>query len=130
MIVDRPWGRVSTYALNQPVTVRVVTVDPGATTGAHYHRLREEMWIVLDPGLTLEIGNRTVVARGPNRAGSSRSRSDTPARTTAFSWTGRTMTMSGSGAGRRAPAAGHILLARHHAWWSPCTGEVAGARSS
>jgi mannose-6-phosphate isomerase-like protein (cupin superfamily) len=62
MIVDRPWGRLATYALNQPVTVRVVTVDPGATTGAHYHRLREEMWIVLDPGLTVEIGNRTVAA--------------------------------------------------------------------
>ena len=43
MIVDRPWGRLATYALNQPVTVRLVTVDPGARTGAHYHRLREEM---------------------------------------------------------------------------------------
>ena len=62
MIVDRPWGRLATYALNQPVTVRLVTVDPGARTGAHYHRLREEMWIVLDPGLTVEIGNRTVEA--------------------------------------------------------------------
>jgi mannose-6-phosphate isomerase len=62
MIVDRPWGRLATYALNQPVTVRLVTVDPGAQTGAHYHRLREEMWIVLDPGLTVEIGNRIVEA--------------------------------------------------------------------
>jgi mannose-6-phosphate isomerase len=62
MIVDRPWGRLATYALNQPVTVRLVTVDPGARTGAHYHRLREETWIVLDPGLTVEIGNRTVEA--------------------------------------------------------------------
>ncbi|TMK16180.1 MAG: cupin domain-containing protein [Actinobacteria bacterium] len=62
VIVDRPWGRLATYALNQPVTVRLVTVDPGARTGAHYHRLREEMWIVLDPGLTVEIGNRTVEA--------------------------------------------------------------------
>jgi mannose-6-phosphate isomerase len=62
MIVDRPWGRLSTYALNQPVTVRLVTVDPGARTGAHYHRLREETWVVLDPGLTVEIGNRTVEA--------------------------------------------------------------------
>jgi mannose-6-phosphate isomerase len=62
MIVDRSWGRLATYALNQPATVRIVTVNPGASTGAHYHRLREEMWIVLDPGLTVEIGNRVVEA--------------------------------------------------------------------
>ena len=62
MIVDRPWGRLATYALNQQATVRIVTVNPGARTGAHYHRLREEMWIVLDPGLTVEIGNRVVEA--------------------------------------------------------------------
>jgi len=43
-------------------TVRLVTVRPGAETGAHYHRLRDEMWVVLDPGLTVEIGNRVVQA--------------------------------------------------------------------
>ena len=62
MIVDRPWGRVATYVLNQMATVRLVTVGPGAETGAHYHRLRDEMWVVLDRGLTVEIGNRVVQA--------------------------------------------------------------------
>ena len=62
MIVDRPWGRLATYVLNQMATVRLVTVRPGAETGAHYHQLRDEMWVVLDPGLTVEIGNRVVVA--------------------------------------------------------------------
>ena len=62
MIVDRPWGRVATFALNQTTTVRLVTVRPGAGTGAHYHRLRDEMWIVLDEGLTIEIGNRVLPA--------------------------------------------------------------------
>jgi quercetin dioxygenase-like cupin family protein len=33
---------------------------PGGDTGAHYHRLRDELWIVLDPGLTIEIGNRVL----------------------------------------------------------------------
>ena len=58
MIVDRPWGRTQTYALNQPATARLVTMVPGGDTGAHYHRLRDELWIVLDPGLTIDIGNR------------------------------------------------------------------------
>ena len=60
MIVDRPWGRTQTFALNQPATARLVTVVPGGDTGAHYHRLRDELWIVLDTGLTIEIGNRTL----------------------------------------------------------------------
>ena len=60
MIVDRPWGRTQTYALNQPATARLVTVVPGGDTGAHYHQLRDELWIVLDGGLTIEIGNRVL----------------------------------------------------------------------
>ena len=77
MIVDRPWGRTQTYALNQPATARLVTVVPGGDTGAHYHRLRDELWIVLDAGLTIEIGNRVLEpspgrrAAGPGRRATS-----------------------------------------------------------
>jgi mannose-1-phosphate guanylyltransferase/mannose-6-phosphate isomerase len=60
VIVDRPWGRTQTYALNQPATARLVTMVPGGDTGAHYHRLRDELWIVLDPGLTIDIGTRVL----------------------------------------------------------------------
>ena len=62
MIVDKPWGKVATYALNQPSSVRVITVEPGQETSVHYHRMRDEMWVVLDSGLTIEIGNRMVNA--------------------------------------------------------------------
>jgi mannose-1-phosphate guanylyltransferase/mannose-6-phosphate isomerase len=60
VIIDRPWGRTQTFALNQPATVRLVTVQPGGDTGAHYHQLRDELWVVLDEGLTIEVGNRVV----------------------------------------------------------------------
>ena len=63
MIVDKPWGKVATYALNQPSSVRVITVEPGQETSVHYHRMRDEMWVVLDAGLTIEIGNRVVTAQ-------------------------------------------------------------------
>ncbi len=62
MIVDKPWGKVVTYALNQPSSVRVITVEPGQETSIHFHQLRDEMWVVLDPGLTITIGNRVVEA--------------------------------------------------------------------
>jgi len=58
MIVEKPWGKVTTYALNQPSSVRVITIDPGQETSEHYHQLRDEMWVVLDPGLVLQIGPR------------------------------------------------------------------------
>ena len=62
MIVEKPWGRVVTYALNQPSSVRVITVEPGQETSVHYHRMRDETWVVLDPGLTVEIDDRAVEA--------------------------------------------------------------------
>jgi mannose-1-phosphate guanylyltransferase/mannose-6-phosphate isomerase len=57
VILDKPWGTVVTYALNQPSSVRIITVDPGKETSVHYHRMRDETWVVLDPGLVVEIGD-------------------------------------------------------------------------
>jgi mannose-6-phosphate isomerase len=63
MIVEKPWGKVATYALNQPSSVRIITIEKGQTTSEHYHQLRDEMWVVLDDGLRIQIGNREVDAR-------------------------------------------------------------------
>jgi mannose-6-phosphate isomerase len=64
VIVEKPWGKVTTYALNQPSSVRIITIEPGQETSEHYHQLRDEQWIVLDAGLRIQIGNRVVDA-GP-----------------------------------------------------------------
>ena len=29
MIVEKPWGKVTTYALNQTASVRIITIDAG-----------------------------------------------------------------------------------------------------
>jgi mannose-6-phosphate isomerase len=63
LIVDKPWGKVVTYALNQPSSVRLITVEPGQETSEHYHQLRDEMWVVLDPGLVVQIGNKVLEAQ-------------------------------------------------------------------
>jgi mannose-6-phosphate isomerase len=60
VIVDKPWGSVATYAQNQPSTVRVITVEPGQETSVHFHRMRDETWVVLDPGLVVEIDGRSI----------------------------------------------------------------------
>jgi mannose-6-phosphate isomerase len=63
VIVEKPWGKVTTYSLNQPSSVRVIAIEPGQETSEHYHRMRDELWVVLDEGLTIQIGNRVVQAR-------------------------------------------------------------------
>jgi len=63
VIVEKPWGKVTTYALNQTSSVRIITIEPGQETSEHYHQLRDEMWIVLDEGLRIQIGNRQVEAQ-------------------------------------------------------------------
>jgi mannose-6-phosphate isomerase len=63
VIIEKPWGKVTTYALNQTSSVRIITIEPGQETSEHYHQLRDEMWIVLDEGLRVQIGNRQVEAR-------------------------------------------------------------------
>jgi hypothetical protein len=84
MIVDKPWGKVVTFALNQPSSVRMITVEPGQETSEHYHQLRDEMWIVLDPGMEIQIGNRTIETQ-PGEESRSRTGSGTPARPAAES---------------------------------------------
>jgi mannose-1-phosphate guanylyltransferase/mannose-6-phosphate isomerase len=63
MIVEKPWGKVSTYALNQPSSVRIITINPGQETSEHFHQLRDEMWVVLDEGLQVQVGERVVDAK-------------------------------------------------------------------
>jgi mannose-6-phosphate isomerase len=63
MIVEKPWGKVATFALNQPSSVRIITIEPDQETSEHYHQLRDEMWVVLDDGLRIQIGNRIVEAK-------------------------------------------------------------------
>jgi mannose-6-phosphate isomerase len=63
MIVEKPWGKVTTYALNQTASVRILTIEPAQETSEHYHQLRDETWVVLDEGLKVQIGNRVVEAQ-------------------------------------------------------------------
>lgn len=59
-MVEKPWGRFEQYTHNQPCTVKVITVDPGATLSRQYHHGRDELWIVLDPGAKVELGDEVL----------------------------------------------------------------------
>jgi len=58
--VDKPWGRFEQYAHNVPCTVKIITVEPGGTLSRQYHHGRDELWVVLDPGARVELGDKVL----------------------------------------------------------------------
>ena len=55
-LVERPWGSFKQYAHNQPVTVSLMTVQPGQRLSLQSHTGRAELWIVLDNGAAVQVG--------------------------------------------------------------------------
>ena len=55
--VEKPWGKFEQYAHNVPCTVKIITVEPGGTLSRQYHHRRDELWVVLDPGAKVELGD-------------------------------------------------------------------------
>ena len=58
--VEKPWGRFEQYTHNAPSTVKVITVEPGGRLSRQYHHGRDELWVVLDPGIRVEVGEEIV----------------------------------------------------------------------
>ena len=54
----RPWGRFTQYAYNEPVTVKIIEVKPGAVLSLQRHRRRSELWVALDPTVQVEVDGR------------------------------------------------------------------------
>lgn len=55
--VTRPWGSFRQYAFNTDVTVSLMTVRPGERLSLQSHTARAELWIVLDAGAEVQIGD-------------------------------------------------------------------------
>jgi mannose-6-phosphate isomerase len=60
---ERPWGRFRRYTHGEPTTVKVISVDPGGELSLQRHRHRDELWVMLDDGLTVQVGDEVVEAR-------------------------------------------------------------------
>ncbi len=58
--VTRPWGSFAQYAHNQEVTVSLMTVAPGQRTSLQAHTGRSELWIVLDEGASIQVGEQVM----------------------------------------------------------------------
>jgi mannose-1-phosphate guanylyltransferase/mannose-6-phosphate isomerase len=59
--VKRPWGSFKQYAFNQDTTVSLMTVLPGQRLSLQSHTGRGELWIVIDDGAVIQVGDQTAV---------------------------------------------------------------------
>lgn len=57
MILEKPWGIIKEYTLNQVCTVKMIVIASGQSTSLHYHNLRDDMWVILDDGLKVQVGD-------------------------------------------------------------------------
>ena len=62
---ERPWGDFQQLVMNQPVTVKIITVLPGHRLSLQRHDHRGELWQVLDVPIDITLGDRQwTAARG------------------------------------------------------------------
>ncbi|HXO75337.1 MAG TPA: hypothetical protein VN824_08890, partial [Puia sp.] len=55
--VTRPWGTFKQFANNQDCTVSLMSVLPGRRLSLQSHTGRAELWIVIDDGAQVQVGD-------------------------------------------------------------------------
>lgn len=58
--VERPWGSFKQFAFNEDVTVSLMSVKPDQRLSLQSHTGRAELWIVLDDGAEIQVGDAIV----------------------------------------------------------------------
>lgn len=56
-LVERPWGSFKQYANNRDCTVSLMTVRPGQRLSLQSHTGRAELWIIIDDGAIVQVGD-------------------------------------------------------------------------
>ncbi len=58
--MQKPWGKFEQYTHNTLSTVKVITVEPGSSLSLQYHNWRDELWVVLDAGAEIQLGDTVI----------------------------------------------------------------------
>jgi len=62
-IEQKPWGQFEQFVHNQPVTVKIITVNPHQALSLQYHHNREEFWRVIFGIGEIIVGDITYQAK-------------------------------------------------------------------
>jgi mannose-6-phosphate isomerase-like protein (cupin superfamily) len=63
LLDKRPWGQFERFTLNEPTTVKIITVESGHRLSLQRHAHRDELWTILDGPLDVEIDGRAWAAQ-------------------------------------------------------------------
>jgi mannose-6-phosphate isomerase len=58
-VSDRPWGRFDQLTLNEPSTVKIITIAAGKRLSLQRHEQRDELWLVLDGPVRVTLDDET-----------------------------------------------------------------------
>jgi len=64
---SRPWGRFDQIATNEPSTVKIITVHPGHRLSLQRHRLRSELWTVIDGPVDVDVSGQIMTLAAGER---------------------------------------------------------------
>lgn len=56
---ERPWGTFERFTLNEPSTVKVITVNPGEAFSLQSHKDRDEFWHIISGSGTITLGEQS-----------------------------------------------------------------------
>jgi mannose-6-phosphate isomerase-like protein (cupin superfamily) len=60
---ERPWGMYERFTLNEPSTVKIITVNSGDAFSLQTHAHREEFWHIITGAAKVTIGSETRTAK-------------------------------------------------------------------
>ncbi|MFA5069245.1 MAG: phosphomannose isomerase type II C-terminal cupin domain [Candidatus Omnitrophota bacterium] len=59
----RPWGMFEQFTKQEPVTVKIITVNPNESLSLQFHNKREEFWKMLSGAGDITLGDSIIPAR-------------------------------------------------------------------
>ena len=62
LVDERPWGNFRQYTHNESTTVKLITVAAGQQLSVQRHAHRDELWVLLDDGLQVRVGDQEFTA--------------------------------------------------------------------
>lgn len=57
---ERPWGKFEQFCHNEPVTVKIITVNPNSKLSLQYHYHRDEFWRIVAGSGQIVLGDETI----------------------------------------------------------------------
>ncbi|MBA4320147.1 MAG: mannose-6-phosphate isomerase [Flavobacterium sp.] len=59
----RPWGLEEILTINEPATVKILTINSGQRSSLQYHNHRKEFWKIIEGEAIFEINNKKIEAK-------------------------------------------------------------------